>query len=229
MYDAKQEHSLYDIESFYQTLLKLDDEVDLDPVLTDALRSTTRITRSSLVYLEVFDEDGVPALARGHATTVTSLDSIRSQVSSGIVQQAIAERRTVETCVLVHDPHVVLRDAAISTARCIPLGRVLPAGFVYVRTQSSFSALDRERIDWLARRLARIVYRLGDPATPRHRRLAEEIYELQCRRIREAMERCDGNIAEAARDLGVGRAFIYRVLRRDLEAPDVSGRSIIDE
>jgi transcriptional regulator of acetoin/glycerol metabolism len=44
--------------------------------------------------------------------------------------------------------------------------------------------------------------------------LHQEVCALQERRVREALLRYDGNISEVARALGVGRAFVYRVMRR---------------
>ena len=44
--------------------------------------------------------------------------------------------------------------------------------------------------------------------------LREEIRQFEERRVREALERHDQNVAAAARELGVGRAFVYRVTRR---------------
>ncbi|HLL21119.1 MAG TPA: helix-turn-helix domain-containing protein [Kofleriaceae bacterium] len=46
------------------------------------------------------------------------------------------------------------------------------------------------------------------------RSLSEQVRELQDTRVVEAMARNNGNIAQAARELRVGRVFVYRVLRR---------------
>ena len=38
--------------------------------------------------------------------------------------------------------------------------------------------------------------------------------ELERRALVEALERCDGNVAEVVRQLGIGRTTVYRKLKK---------------
>lgn len=215
------------LERFYQRLLSLDAVGDMEPILADALRFLAELSRARLIYLEIVgDDDDAPTIWRGHAANAASVDSFREQISRGIVQRTLTEGRTIETSSAFLDERFAelssVRHNEIGAVLCTPIGSRIPVGVVYVQGSRAFSAADRRRVDELARRVVRIVPRLtqGKPQAAR-RPLVDETRELQDSRVREAMERHDENIAEVARELCVGRAFIYRVLRR--LAKNVSG------
>ena len=208
------------IERFYQRLSSIDSVVQLEPVLAEILELIVDVTKSDLAYFEVFGKGSVPRFSRCRTTSAETGDAIRARLSSRIIRRAVAERRTIGGGISFRGDEEPVGEVARARQQvngavlCAPLGRHRPVGIVYLQTAHNFSPIDRERIECLARGLLRIVHRLPVPATAKRRALAEEVRALQDLRIRQAMERHDGNIAGVARDLGVGRAFVYRALRR---------------
>ena len=85
------------------------------------------------------------------------------------------------------------------SAACINAG----ASFVEAKTRSIRDVVEQLRRSHVANALQM-----------RRPTLHEEIEQLTERRVCEALERHDGNIAAAARELGVGRALVYRVVGR---------------
>jgi GAF domain-containing protein len=206
------------IDRFYQSLLAIDCVADPARVLDVAFPLLAEITRSRLIFLELFGEGSVPAFCRGYTPAAESIGSIRSKLSYGIVRQAVAEGRTITTSSAAHDERFIelasVRQHEIGAVLCTPLGMHLPLGVVYLQGSTEFSECDRGRVEAFAQRIARVAPRLVDPSTTLRRPLLEEVRELQGRRVREAMDRHDGNIAEVARSLCVSRKFVYRALQR---------------
>ena len=206
------------MDRFYQSLLAIDCVADPERVLDVALALLAEITRSRLLFIELFGDGSVPAFCRGYTPASESIGSIRSKLSYGIVRQAVAEGRTITTSSAVHDKRFIelasVRQHEIGAVLCTPLGMHLPLGVVYLQGSEAFSEHDQRRVEVFALRVARIASRLVRPSTALRRPLRDEVRELQGRRVREAMERHDGNIAEVARALCVTRKFIYRVLER---------------
>jgi hypothetical protein len=219
-------HDTESVERFYQCLLSIDCVAEPACFLDTALHLIVEITRSRLVFLELFGDGGIATYCRGHTPTAESVGSIRSKISYGIVRRT--ERCTIETSSAVHDERFVelasVRQHEIGAVLCAPVGLRLPLGVIYMQSTAAYSTLDRQRVECLATRVARIAPRLTQSSTLR-RPLADEIRELQERRVCEAMDRHDGNIAEVARELGVGRAFVYTVLQRLADLRGVSGGS----
>lgn len=206
------------LERFYQCLLSIDAIADPARVLDIAFPLLAELTQSRLGFLELFGEGSVPAFCRGYTPTAESIGSIRSKLSYGIVRQAVADGRTITTSSAVQDQRFIelasVRQQEIGALLCTPLGMHLPLGVVYLQGSNAFSDSDRQRVEAFASRIARIAPRLVHPSATLLRPLTDEVRELQARRVREAMERHDGNIAEVARALCVSRKFIYRVLQR---------------
>jgi len=227
MYDAphaQAEHEAdpADLERFYERLPSLDIVADPELVLADALSLLVGLTDSRFVYVEIVGDDSAPTIWRGHVASCGPVDSIRSQISYGIVRRALTEGRTIETSSAFRDERFIelssVRQNEIGAVICAPLGVRIPVGAVYLQGARAFSTADRRRVESLARRLVRIAPRLIQGKAKIRRPLFDEIRELQDCRIREAVDRHDGNIAEVARELCVGRKFVYGVLARLTEA-----------
>jgi Nif-specific regulatory protein len=205
------------VERFYQCLLAIDCVADPEPVLDTALTLIVEITRSQLAFLELFGDESNWTFWRGDAATSADI-SIRSKISYGIVHRAVTEGRTIETSSAANDERfselTSVRQHQIGAVLCAPLGTRLPIGVIYIQGRNAFSTSDRQRVECLAQRLARVAPRLTQHNAGLRRSLADEIRDLQERRILEAMERHDNNITDVARELGVGRAFVYSVLKR---------------
>jgi hypothetical protein len=203
MYDGS--HSRSDphpdlrIERLYARLLRLDAAPSLDPALAEVLRLLAEVTRCDLVYVEITGSDGAPAYVRGHATSALPPGALRARVPRDVLDRAITERVTIE---------VVPRAATwgrAATALCTPIGTVLPIGALYVESAAPVAPNERERVESVARHLSNVSFRRSRQS------LTEELRIVKERRIREAIER-QGNIARAARVLGVSRTLIYRAL-----------------
>jgi hypothetical protein len=104
------------------------------------------------------------------------------------------------------------RPATIDSSRAniwLPVVGVGLRGVVHLHTKAVFVASDIELIELFTRRFATVAHAVHAPPD-----LHTEALILQYRRVRETLERNGGNVSNAARDLGVPRSFLYRVLRR---------------
>jgi hypothetical protein len=199
------------IERLYLRLLRLASAPALDPALTEILRLLADVTRCELVYVEIAGSENTPLYWLGHATYALPPGELRSRVSRDILERAITERTTIEATV----PGAERSWRGPSMALSTPIGTALPSGVLYVERAAPFAMIERERLESVARHLSS----LSPVMRGAHQTLGDELRALKERRIRESMERHRGNIAEAARALGVSRTLIYRVLE-----PVVAGR-----
>jgi len=156
---------------FYRRLLDLGGEDQIEPLLEQALALIVEVTGARTAYLELQVDDGEdrpePRFWRGHNCTAAAVDEIRSTISHGIIAQAIADGRTVETPSALADPRFEdlgsVRRQQIDAVLCAPVGTNPPVGVVYLqgRTRSgSFGPEDRERAELFARQLAPLASRL---------------------------------------------------------------------
>jgi hypothetical protein len=187
------------IEHFYQLLLHLEHHPNATSQLDPALRRLVEITGARTAYVEIFAAGEQPALSRGHDAEGRTHEAIASSISRDLVALAVGEGRTIA--------RTARRGRDAIATLCVPIKAETVIGFVWLeRTRRAFSELDRERARLLARCLS--VARDSWP------KLADELRALRVRRVREALERCDGEISAAARLLGVSRVFIYAVTER---------------
>lgn len=214
----RHETDVTSIERFYQCLLALTDCAQIEPVLDDALHLIAELSQAHVVYVEVFDDQLSPKYWRGNVAGTQPVPPIREQVSTGILQEALKLGAPIETTSAVHDRRFAdlasVRQHDIGPVICTPIRLKGSTTAVYVQARSAFSDADRRRIDLFARRISRVAHRIPGIAATTRPTLGEEIQNLKRRRVREALERHDSSVSEAARDLGVGRAFIYKVLGR---------------
>jgi transcriptional regulator with GAF, ATPase, and Fis domain len=187
------------IEHFYQLLLQLDRRPNATSQLGQALLRIVEITGARTAYVEIFAAGEQRALSRGHDVEGRTHDAIATSISRDIVALAVDEGRTIS--------RAIRRGRTAVAVLCVPIKAESVIGFVWLeRTRRAFSELDRERARLLARSLC--AARASWP------KLADELRALRVRRVREALERCNGKISAAARMLGVSRVFIYAVTER---------------
>src|SRR5690242_7827923 len=90
-----------DVErDFYRRLLDLGGQDEIEPLLDQALALIVEVTGARIGYLELHEDDGdraEPRFWRGHNCTPATLGEIRASISHGIIAQAIADGRTIET------------------------------------------------------------------------------------------------------------------------------------
>jgi Nif-specific regulatory protein len=151
---------------FYRRLLDLGAQVEIEPLLDEALALIVEVTGADTAYLEFYaDEDG-PRFWRGHRCSDEDLATIRSTISRGIIARSIAESRTIESPSAHGDPR--FQDLAsvqrneIGAVLCAPIG-IPPIGAVYLQDRTrpgSFGTADREHAELFARQLAPIADRL---------------------------------------------------------------------
>lgn len=153
--------------AFYRRLLDLGSQVEIEPLLDEALALIVDVTGASTAYLELYDdEEGGPRFWRGHRCTDEDLETIRASISRGIIARAIAESRTIESPSAQGDPRFQdlgsVQRNEIGAVLCAPIGSP-PIGVVYLQDRTRpgvFGTADRENAELFARQLASVADRL---------------------------------------------------------------------
>jgi GAF domain-containing protein len=197
----------------------MDTVLDPEPVVDEALRLIVALARAELGYLELLDKPPHEPLWRVYAANASAFSSARERISQGIVRSAIVEGRQLETTSAIGDARFAdlasVKHNQIGAVLCTPIGHHVARGVLYLQSaRGAFSPSARARAIAMAQRIVPIAHRLVGRRAGQRPRLADDVRELQERRVGEALRRHDGNIAMAARELGVGRKFMYRVMGR---------------
>ncbi|MBK7537774.1 MAG: sigma-54-dependent Fis family transcriptional regulator [Myxococcales bacterium] len=137
-----------------------------------------------------------PRFWRGHGCTDSDIAVIRASISRGIIAQAIADGRTIETPSALADARfedlASVQQLHIDAVLCAPVGTP-PIGVVYLQGQSergSFTSEDRDHLELFARQLATVADRLF--ARWPGREGVDHTWEIRQR------FRCDGLIGRSA-------------------------------
>ncbi|HEX7841103.1 MAG TPA: sigma-54-dependent Fis family transcriptional regulator, partial [Kofleriaceae bacterium] len=155
---------------FYRRLLALGTEGELAPLLDHALALIVESTSARVAYLELHhDERTGAAYWRAHGCTPDDIATIRSSVSRGIIQAALAAGETVVTPSARTDPRFAARSSVqqheIDAVLCAPIGRP-PLGVLYLQGRpqgESFSPGHREWAELFATQLGLVASRLQAP------------------------------------------------------------------
>nr|HEX4319171.1 sigma 54-interacting transcriptional regulator [Kofleriaceae bacterium] len=163
--------------AFYRRLLDLGAQLEVEPLLDQALALIAEVTGAKTAYLELSDDDAAPRDSRdardeprfwrAHGLSAADIATVRATISRGIIGRAIADGVTVETPSAAADPRFEdLRSVqlhGIDAVLCAPVGT--PAvGAIYLQgraTAGSFTTADRERVELFARQLAPLADRLA--------------------------------------------------------------------
>ncbi|MCA9571935.1 MAG: sigma 54-interacting transcriptional regulator, partial [Myxococcales bacterium] len=112
---------------------------------------------------------------RSTALATHEVDAVRQQVSSGIVGEALASGRTVQTASAMNDPRFASRASVqqhqIEAAVCAPIGPTPAVGVVYVQGRveiGPFEEDDVRRVELFARHLAPYADRLLERQRAQH-------------------------------------------------------------
>jgi Nif-specific regulatory protein len=159
---------------FYRRLLELGQEGEVAPLLDQALGLIVEFTAARIVYLELHHDDASGAgFWRAHGGTADDIASIRTLVSRGIIQAALAAGETVETPSAKDDPRFATRGSvqqnAIDAVLCAPIGRP-PLGVVYLQGRpdgDSFAPRHRDWAELFAAQLGLVAERLKVPRSER--------------------------------------------------------------
>lgn len=182
--------------------------------LERAVQLLAEASGATAAHLELIAGDAPgPGIAAGHDVTGADAGDV---ICRGVIARAIVERAVIETPSARSDPRFrelgSVRKNEIEAVLCAPIlvGEVIGAVCVQRRLRGDpFTEVERRLLDDFVQQLALVVNRIvaTTPVTMR-----DEIKKLQTALVRDALVRCGGNVARAARELDVARSFIYSVL-----------------
>ncbi len=146
----------------YRRLLELGARTELEPFLEEALALVVEVAGARQAYLELHgpdDAEQVWSIARGFSGQ--EVEAVRAHVSRGIIAEAMATGRLVDTASALLDPRFADRASVqgvkIEAVLCAPIGSDPPRGVLYLQGRDApgpFTADDRERARLFARHLA---------------------------------------------------------------------------
>lgn len=151
----------------YRRLLELGGQDDLGPFLEEALALVVDVTGARQGYLELraAGDEEPWWLAEGFSDD--ELVAVRSAISRGIVAEALATGRTVETASALLDERFGQRESVragrIEAVLCAPIGGDAALGVLYLAGAPGagpFAAEDKERAELFARHVAPFADRL---------------------------------------------------------------------
>jgi Nif-specific regulatory protein len=216
----------------YLRILRLGGVDAIEPLLREALALVVEITGALQAYVEISDprgDDETPGWWLAHDCTSDELVDIRARISRGVIAQALAGGRTVETTSALLDERfrerASVRIGHIEAVLCTPIGAHPPIGVVYLhggRRECGFTADAREKVELLAFHLAP----LADRLVARHR----EDRERDPTRLPRASLRADAvvgrsdAVATALRQVGLFAPLEVPVL---IAGPAGSGRRLL--
>src|SRR5262245_51021518 len=147
----------------YRRLLDLGASEDVESFLKEALALLTTATGAREGYLQIADP-AAPGTVRfwtAHALGDEDVERARTSVSRGIVAEALASGRTVQSAKASEDPRFRDRasvlDLRIEAVLCVPIGGPPPFGVAYLQSRERPGPFDPEdiaRAEVVARGLA---------------------------------------------------------------------------
>jgi transcriptional regulator with GAF, ATPase, and Fis domain len=151
---------------FYRRLLDLGGNLELTPLLDEALALIVDVTGANTAYLELYDDDTADVrFWRGYRLSETDVAKIRTTISRGIIAHAITEGRTLVTQSALLDERFAdlrsVRQNEIQSVLCAPVGMAPPIGVIYLQGKPGrFTDEDRVHVELFARQLAPLADRL---------------------------------------------------------------------
>ena len=149
----------------YLRLLELGRQPDIASFLHEALALIVELGGATRGYLELHGDDERSArwwTANGYSSD--ALDDVRAVVSRGIIAEAIATGKIVETTSALEDERFSgrpsVRAGKIEAVLCVPIGEDPPRGVLYLQGAAGsalFAAPERARAELFAGRIAPIV------------------------------------------------------------------------
>lgn len=157
--DAKIERALRERDLFLR-LLSLADSRDAEPFLEESLALVVDAMQVKQGYLEIGDTDGEQLWSHQVGFSSEEVEHVRSQISRGIIAQAMATGQTIETADAALDSRFSAREsvqrARIEAVICSPMVGPGTRGVLYLqgpRAGGPFSPQDLELVQLLAGRL----------------------------------------------------------------------------
>lgn len=219
--DKGRMHAAENAETFYRQLLTLDTFVAPEPLVDESVRLITEITGARLGYVEFFPIEAISVPPYRRAFCDGGPADIDGWVSRDIIHAAVEERATINLASAVAHPRFRASTSVVANAiravLCTPIGVGAPVGVVYVQGRElpgRFPDIDRERAEIFAARLSTVSDRIRFASNDEHITLDDEVRWLEERTVRASLDRNAGNLSGTARELGITRARLYRILRR---------------
>jgi Nif-specific regulatory protein len=148
----------------YLRLLDLGRQPDIQSFLHQALAAIVDLGGATRGYLELHGDDDGAGWSTDHGFSSGDVDDVRAAVSRGIIAEALATGRTVETTSAIEDDRFrarqSVRDSHIEAVLCIPIGEDPPRGVLYLQGPAGralFGEAERARAEVFARHIAPIV------------------------------------------------------------------------
>ena len=149
----------------YLRLLDLGREEDLEALVRDALALIVATTDAARAYLEINDESGEPRWSTARGLSGDELEQVRLSISRGIIAEALASGKIIETPSAFVDSRFAARESVqrghIGAVLCAPIGESRPRGVLYLYSDMEGAFTEhRERVSSFARHLAPLVDRI---------------------------------------------------------------------
>jgi Nif-specific regulatory protein len=148
----------------YVGLLGLNDREHPEPFLDEALGLIIGVLGADHGYLEVFDPNEGPTWWRAAGCSDEQVERIRTIVSRGIIQEALAQGEAIVCPSAILDPRFRDRPSVqasqIEAVLCVPIVQRTPIGVLYMqgrRAGGSFSESEVDRARAFARHLGPLV------------------------------------------------------------------------
>ena len=222
----------------YLGLLQLGEQQNLELFLKDALALLVEMTGARQGYLEISDADAEAESSRwslAHGFSAAEIEKVRTNISSGIVAEAIATGQTVKTASALLDPRFRDRGSVqihkIDAVLCAPIGaETTPVGVLYLQGRKAaglFSAEDQARAETFARHLGPVARRFvlqekhqPDPTRPFREKLRLDAVVGRSRALADLLQQVS---LVAPRDVsvlltgetGTGKSLIARVIHEN--------------
>jgi transcriptional regulator with PAS, ATPase and Fis domain len=168
-----------DQAAFARTLLTLLELEKLPELMQRALQLAVARTGANEAYLELLNDEGLSEVSHvaAEGCSPERIGEIGRVVSRGIISEAMASGRTVETANAQLDARFFELESVkrlnVERVLCVPIGRETVVGVIYLQTAAvgSFTDEARQDIELLSRTFAIAVQSL-QPGTGVRRRLA---------------------------------------------------------
>jgi Nif-specific regulatory protein len=213
---------------FYRSLLELDAQDEIEPLLAKALELIIATSGARLGYITLGEAPREWSMARG--ADDGEVEVVRDVISRGIIAESLASGELIQTPSALLDPRFSargsVREQQIEAVLCAPIG-AQPLGVVYLQGNGGggpFDAADLALIERFARHLASVADRLLSKAAA-----AAAIDPTRPWRERLDVERlvgCSEAVARLLRQIHQASLVDIDVI---LDGPTGSGKTLVAE